>query len=184
MSTSWSPPSTRTYERGLQGRGATAGVLGGLRAEGWAVFHDVTWPGRQRVNQVHVAVGPGGVFVVDGKNWSVRIALLDDTIVVDGWRHDEVAAAAARAARAVADLVGPPAAATVVPVLCFVRDQPLTGRCHDVLVCSTANLRETLLARPAALTPDQVRTAARQLHRAFRVRAADVSRAGRQRSAT
>jgi hypothetical protein len=59
----------------------------------------------------------------------------------------------------------------VHPVLCFVRDQPLAGRCHDVLVCSTANLRETLRARPAALTPDQVRTAALELQRAFRVTA-------------
>jgi hypothetical protein len=56
-------------------------------------------------------------------------------------------------------------------VLCFVRDQPLAGRCHDVLVCSTANLRETLRARPAALTPDQVRAAALELRRAFRVTA-------------
>ena len=168
--TSWSPPSTRTYERGLQGRGATTRVLDGLRGQGWAVFHDVTWPARQ-LDPVHVAVGPGGVFVVDGRNWSVRIALRDDTVVVDGWRHDEVVEAAAHAARVVSGLVSPPAAPTVVPVLCFVRDRPLAGRCHDVLVCSTANLRELLLARPAALTPDEVRGTARELQRAFRVTA-------------
>ena len=168
--TTWSPPSTRTYERGLQGRGATTFVLDRLRGKDWAVFHGVTWPGRP-TDPVHVAVGPGGVFVVDGRNWSVRIALRDDTIVVDGWRHDEVVATATLAARAVAELLDPPAAPTVRAVLCFVRDQPLAGRCGDVLVCSTANLRETLLARPVALTPDQVRTAARELHRAFRVSA-------------
>ena len=72
------------YERGAAGEAATAAQLDSLRQHGWAVFHDVRWPGRPKANIDHVAVGPGGVFVIDSKNWSGRIAVKDSVLLQNG----------------------------------------------------------------------------------------------------
>lgn len=85
-------------------------------------------------------------------------------------------ASAGDAALAVARLVSPPATASVRSVLCFVRDEPVVGWCYDVMLCSTTNLREMLLTRPAVLSPEQVRAAAVELDVAFRGAASSAVR--------
>ena len=163
--------SAERYERGAEGERATGAILDGLRAEGWTVFHDVRWPGRPRANLDHVVVGPGGIFVIDSKNWSGRIEVRENTFWCHGRRQDKAVAAAGEAALAVAGTVSAPAAGTVRSALCFVRDEPVAGWCYDVMVCSTANLQEMLLTRPLVLTPDQVRLAGIELDLAFRAAA-------------
>ena len=163
--------SVEMYERGALGERATGAVLESLRHEGFVVFHDVRWPGRQRANIDHVVVGPPGVFVIDSKNWSGRIDVRDQTLRRDGRREDPTVAAAGDAALAVAALVGPEAGATTRSVLCFVREERLVGWCYDVMVCSTANLREMLLSRRPVLTPEQVRLTVRELEAGLRAAA-------------
>ncbi|ABL83308.1 hypothetical protein Noca_3808 [Nocardioides sp. JS614] len=163
--------SAQMYERGAHGERATATILDALRHEGWAVFHDVKWPGRPRANIDHVVVGPPGIYVIDSKNWSGRIDVRDNTFRCDGRKQDKIVAAAGDAALAVAGLVSAPAAATARSVLCFVREEHLAGWCYDVMVCSTGNLREMLLTRPPALTVDQARMAGLELDIAFRAAA-------------
>lgn len=163
--------SAERYEQGARGEEATGAILDTLRYAGWAVFHDVRWPGRQRANIDHVVVGPPGVFVIDAKNWTGSVDVRDQSLWHNGRRRDKTVAAAGDAALTVASHVGPEACAATRSVLCFVRDEPLTGWCYDVMVCSTANLRELLLTRPAVLTPDQARTAGVELDRAFRAAA-------------
>jgi hypothetical protein len=160
------------YERGATGERAVAAILDQLRTEGWGVIHDVRWPGRQRANLDHIAVGPPGVFVIDAKNWSGRIDVGDQTFRWNGRRQDRVVAAAGDAALAVAALLNPEAGALTRSALCFVRDEPLAGWCYDVMVCSTANLREMLLSRPAVLTSDQVKVASVELQLGFGAAAA------------
>lgn len=163
--------SAERYEQGAHGERATGAILDELRQDGWAVFHDVRWPGRPRANIDHVVVGPPGVFVIDSKNWSGRIDVRDQTFRVNGRRQDKVVAAAGEAALAVAGLVHAEACMATRSVLCFVRDEAVAGWCYDVMVCSTGNLREMLLSRPAVLTPDQARTATIDLDLGFRAAA-------------
>ncbi len=160
--------SAQMYERGAIGERATGEILDVLRQEGWAVFHDVKWPGRPRANIDHVVVGPPGVYVIDSKNWAGRIEIDNNAFRSNGRKHDKTVASAGDAALAVAGLLSAPAAATTRSVLCFVRDEPVAGWCYDVMFCSTANLREMLLTRPTALTPDQVRAAGIELDIRFR----------------
>lgn len=163
--------SAERYERGAQGERDTGVILDGLRDEGWVTYHDVRWPGRVRANLDHVIVGPGGIFVIDSKNWSGRIEVRENTFWCHGRRQDKTVAAAGDAALAVAGIVSAPAAGTVRSALCFVRDEPVAGWCYDVMVCSTVNLREMLVTRPVVLTPDQVRLAAIELDLGFRAAA-------------
>jgi hypothetical protein len=145
--------SAELWERGAQGEVEVARALESL-PEGWFVLHDLAWPGRPRANLDHVVIGPGGVFVVDAKNWSGRIEVRDQVLMQQGRRREPTVASAAEAAIAVQALL--PVPNLCMGVLCFVRDEPLTGWARDVMVCSTTNLVEMLTSRPHALDAGHV----------------------------
>lgn len=137
------------FERGAEGETATAAVLAAL-PPGWTAIHDARWPSRRLANIDHVLVGPGGIFVIDSKNWSGRIALEGGHLRQNGRTREKAVAGCADAGLAVAELAGPHAN-KVFPVLCFLTDEPLSGWCRDVMVCSTATLSQMLLTRPGVL---------------------------------
>lgn len=61
-------------ERGV-GEESTAKVLGALEEDGWIVLHDLK-AGRGNVD--HIAVGPGGVFLLDSKRLGGSVTVDDD----------------------------------------------------------------------------------------------------------
>lgn len=137
------------FEKGAEGEAATAAVLSTLPS-GWTATHDVRWPSRRLANIDHILVGPGGIFVIDSKNWSGRITLEDGHLRQDGRSREKAVAGCADAGLAVAELAGPHAD-KVFPVLCFLTDEPLAGWCRDVMVCSAATLTQMLVTRPTVL---------------------------------
>ena len=148
------------WERGAAGEAETATHLEALRAQGWVVFHDVRWPGRPRANIDHIAVGPGGVFVIDSKNWAGSIAVRDDVLVQNGRRRESAVVGAGEAALAITGILGNLPA---TGVLCFVRDEAVAGWARDVMVCSTSTLADMLTSRPQVLHPSAVARVAGQL---------------------
>jgi hypothetical protein len=160
--------SAELWERGADGEQATATALDALPKESWTVFHDVRWPGRKYANVDNVAVGPAGVFVIDSKNWSGTFAVRDNVLRQNGRAREEAVAGAAEAGLAVAGLTPVVVPQHVQPVLCFVRDEALTGWARDVMVCSTANLVELLSTRPEVLPPHILIEARLQLDAMFR----------------
>jgi hypothetical protein len=141
-------------ERGAEGERATASALEALGPD-WVVFHDQRWPGRRLANIDHVAVGPGGIFVIDSKHWSGKVDVVGDRLRCAGYSKEKVVASAADAALAVAELVGEHASA-VQPVLCFVGKQGLAGWVRDVMVCTDGDIAEMMHTRPAVLGAAQV----------------------------
>lgn len=169
--------SAERWERGAAGERVTAAVLAGLPRTEWTVFHDVRWPGRRLANVDHVAIGPPGVFVIDSKNWSGSVGVRDNVLRHNGRKREPTVANAAEAALAVAGLtrlVGPD---LVFPVLCFVRDEQITGWARDVMVCSTANLQQMLLTRPRVLEADVRRQVCLDIDASLRDATEPVSRA-------
>ena len=142
------------FERGAEGEEATAAALTGLPT-GWSTIHDVHWPNRRLANIDHVVIGPGGVFVIDSKNWSGKLTAAAGILRQNGRSREKYVASGADAALAIAELVAPYLADYVVPVLCFVGQTEVEGWCRDVMVCSTDNLTRMLLTRPFAMSPDQ-----------------------------
>src|SRR5512133_3602705 len=67
-------PDASAWRRGAAGERCTARLLGQLGRQGWAVLHDLAIPGSQ-VNLDHVVIGPGGVFVIDSKQYRGRLQL-------------------------------------------------------------------------------------------------------------
>ena len=155
--------SADLHEKGAEGERATAAILDALPREHWTVIHDVRWPGRRFANVDHVVIGPPGVFVVDSKNWSGRVDVKDGVLRQNGYKREPAVAGAAEAALAVARLVPLLRVDLVMPVLCFVRDEPVTGWARDVAVCSTSNLLELIQSRPSRLEQWQIRDIALQL---------------------
>lgn len=127
---------------------------------GWSTIHDVRWPGRRLANVDHVVVGPGGVFVVDSKNWSGRITVTGGHLRQNGRSREKAVAGAADAALAVAEIAGPHAS-SVLPVMCFVGPdhRDLSGWCREVAICTPGNLVRMLTTRKHVLSPQQVNDA-------------------------
>ena len=92
--------SAALWEHGAEGEVAVARALESL-PDGWVVLHDLAWPGRPRANIDHVVIGPGGVFVVDAKNWSGRVEVRDQVLMQNGRQRERPSVSAAEAAIAV-----------------------------------------------------------------------------------
>jgi len=65
-------PEASAWRRGAAGERRTARLLDPLERQGWAVLHDLAVPG-SRANLDHLAIGPGGVFVIDSKQYRGRL---------------------------------------------------------------------------------------------------------------
>jgi hypothetical protein len=67
-------PDAIAWRRGAAGERRTARLLAPLERQGWAVLHDLAVPG-SRANIDHLVIGPGGVFVIDSKQYRGRLQL-------------------------------------------------------------------------------------------------------------
>jgi hypothetical protein len=67
-------PDAVAWRRGAAGERRTARLLNPLERQGWAVLHDLAVPGC-RANIDHLVIGPGGVFVIDSKQYWGRLQL-------------------------------------------------------------------------------------------------------------
>ncbi len=61
-----------SWRQGAKGERQTARLLAKLEREGWKIVHDLAIPG-SRANVDHLAIGPGGVWIVDSKLWGKRV---------------------------------------------------------------------------------------------------------------
>ena len=140
-------------EAGAVAREATARALAELDETDWGVLHDTHWPGRKRRRLDHVAVGPGGVFVIHSLNWSGTVMVEGGVLRQDGRPRQKPVAEVAAAVRAVEKLVP---TVPVHGVVCLAKDAPVVGRAGGVIVRSSANVCEMLTKRPAALETPEV----------------------------
>ena len=87
------PSRAGRWAAGAAGERSTARALEGLEREGYAVLHDVRLRGR-RWNLDHVLLGPGGLIVVETKQWrrAVTVHRRWPKVVEDkvGWQVDAV----------------------------------------------------------------------------------------------
>jgi hypothetical protein len=139
------------WQRGLDGERRTGEVLAGLETRGWFVLHDVHWPGRPRANIDHIAIGPGGVFVIDSKNWSGEVVVRDGVLRQNGNRRLTECEGAAAAAAGVAAYLEPQHRSLVAALLCLV-DQPTPlEQPTQVRVVGLSDLEAVLSAAPPKL---------------------------------
>ncbi len=146
----------RNWSVGAEGERLVAASLAYLERYGWTTLHDVRWPGRKQANIDHIAIGPGGIVVIDAKNWSGRVAIANGSLRQNGYSRASSAEGAAQAAAAVTALLAPQHRTAVRAVLCLAAQdqQPVPVQGVDVL--GRWQLPEYLLALPVRLTPYDV----------------------------
>jgi Nuclease-related domain len=150
-------PDAVVWRRGAAGERRTARVLAALERQGWAVLHDLAVP-RSQANLDHLVIGPGGVFVIDSKQYRGRLQF-------DGsgrlWHGRYPLAPAVRAVSFEADqaaLVLTDPDVVVVPILAVHGTQVPWGKvvADGVPVVAARRLPSMLRQLPAVLGPERV----------------------------
>jgi hypothetical protein len=150
-------PETGAWRRGSAGERRTARLLSRLERHGWAVLHDLAVPG-SRANIDHLAIGPGGVFVIDSKLYSGKLHLATGGSL---WHGRHPMAPVLRAVQFEADQAAQVLATPgleVVPLVAVHGAQVPWGKLvvDGVPVVSARRLAELLRRLPAVLGPERV----------------------------
>jgi len=147
----------RNWAAGAEGERRVAETLDTLGQYGWTALHDVHWPGRPLANLDHVAIGPGGVFIIDAKNWTGDVTLADGVLRQNGYRRDREVEAVADATAAVTALVPPQHRSALAGMICLAgQDQAATRTTQGVRVVGRLQLAGHLVGLPAKLSPYDV----------------------------
>jgi hypothetical protein len=165
-------PDAIAWRRGAVGKRRTARLLAPLERQGWAILHDLAIPG-SRANLDHLVIGPGGVFVIDSKQYRGRLQLDRFGRL---WHGHFPLAPALRAVSFEADqaarVLRDPGMA-VVPIVAVHGVQVPWGKVvtQGVPVVAAKRLPSMLRQLPAVLGPERVAALANQAR--VRFRAAD-----------
>lgn len=111
--------AAETWGAGAEGEQRTARRLSELTPRGWFLLHDVHWPGRPLANLDHVLVGPGGVVVVDAKNWIGNVEVRAGILRQNGYTRNPAVEGALGQAAAVAALLDAPYRHLVRSIICL-----------------------------------------------------------------
>jgi Nuclease-related domain len=156
-------PDASAWQRGAAGERRTARLLDPLARYGWAVLHDLAIPGSQ-ANLDHLVIGPGGVFVIDSKQYRGRLQLDRSGRL---WHGRFPLAPALRAVSFEADQVAqvlPDPGVAVVPIVAVHGAQIPWGKVviDGVPVVPARPLPSMLRQLPAVLGPERVTVLADQ----------------------
>ena len=161
-------PDAVAWRRGAAGERRTAGLLDPLERHGWAILHDLAVPG-SRANIDHLAIGPGGVFVIDSKQYRGRLRLDSSGRL---WHGGYPIALALRVVDFEADQAAqvlPDPGMAVVPIVTVHGAQVPWGKVvvEGVPVVAARRLPSMLRDLPAVLGPERVAVLADQARAHF-----------------
>jgi hypothetical protein len=156
-------PDAVAWRRGAAGERRTARLLGPLERQGWAVLHDLAVPG-SRANLDHLVIGPGGVFVIDSKQYRGRLQLDPSGQL---WHGRYPLAPTLRAVSFEADQAAqvlPDPGVVVLPVVAVHGAQVPWGKVvvQGVPVIAARRLPSMLRALPPLLGPERITAVADQ----------------------
>jgi hypothetical protein len=165
-------PDAIAWRRGAAGERRTARLLDPLERQGWAVLHDLAVPG-SRANIDHLVIGPGGVFVIDSKQYRGRLQLDPSGRL---WHGRYPLAPTLRAVSFEADQAAqvlPDPGVAVVPIMAVHGVQVPWGKVvmDGVPVVAARRLPSMLRTLAAGLAPEWVAAVADQARIRFRAAA-------------
>jgi hypothetical protein len=165
-------PDAVAWRRGAVGERRTARLLGPLEQHGWAVLHDLAIPG-SRANLDHLMIGPGGVFMIDSKQYRGRLRLDPSGRL---WHGRYPLAPTLQAVSFEADQAAqvlPDPGVVVVPIVAVHGAQVPWGKVvmEGVPVVTARRLPSMLRQLPAVLGPERVAAVANQARLRFRAAA-------------
>jgi hypothetical protein len=144
--------ATKSWDDGAVGEGIVAEHLSLLVPHGWFLLHDVHWPGRPTASLDHVLVGPGGVVVVDAKNWTGEVRVSAGVLWQGRFARTQSVEGALSQCAAVASVLTPPHRRLVRPLICLAGQPDLFAiTSADVAVAGAERVVEAVLALPRLL---------------------------------
>ncbi|KOG51598.1 NERD nuclease [Streptomyces griseoflavus] len=156
------------WEAASEGERRIAAQLLVLTERGWRLLVDRRWPGTRTGNVDMLLVGPGGVFVIDVKNWRSAPEVSGGRLCAGGERRDEHAAkllAVTKAAESAVASLGMSSVA-VQPLMVFAgqRVDIALGR---IRLLGEHEIGPALLSECRRLRTESVRAMADHLERVF-----------------
>jgi nuclease-like protein len=156
-------PDAVAWRRGAAGERRTARLLDPLERQGWAALHDLAVPGSW-ANIDHLVIGPGGVFVIDSKQYRGRLQLDPSGQL---WHGRYPLAPTLRAVSFEADQAAqvlPDPGVVVLPVVAVHGAQVPWGKVvvEGVPVVAARRLPSMLRALPPLLGPERITAVADQ----------------------
>ncbi|UKA71500.1 nuclease-related domain-containing protein [Arthrobacter sp. FW306-06-A] len=149
--------ATKSWDAGAVGERVVADKLSELVPRGWYVLHDVHWPGRPKANLDHVLVGPGGVVVIDSKNWTGEVRVASGVLWQDRYARTQAVEGALAQCAAVASVLSPPHRRLVRPLICMAAQPDVFGVTDsDVAVAGFQRVVAAIEALPAVLDQQAV----------------------------
>jgi hypothetical protein len=160
---------TSAWRRGAAGERRTARLLRCLEQHGWVVLHDLAIPG-SAANIDHLAIGPGGVVVIDSKQYRGRLQLDPNGLL---WHGRHLLTMTLRAARWEADQADEVLGVADVQVAAIVAVHGATVpwdrlRVDGVTVAPARRVPDLLRALPPILGPERVAWLADRVRLHFR----------------
>jgi hypothetical protein len=132
---------------------------------GWTVVDATGHADFPELESVHLAVGPGGVVLVEEKLWTGRVVVEDGVLRHNGYRCEDDVASLVEACGSIQALVPPAHRGAVAGVLYVTpRDMP-PETTSGVYVVGRLHLASLLVNLPQRLTPMDVSDIARDLNR-------------------
>lgn len=156
--------SQQAWSKGAEGEAKVAARLKALEATGWTALHDLHWPGRPKANIDHVLIGPGGVLVIDSKNWSGHVSVRSGTLFQNGYRRTHETNGVVQQAADICALVAPELRKHVRGALCMLQQPNMQEQTNDgASVLGVAQLLAVIAALPPVLDSGTVKRTAAQL---------------------
>ncbi len=115
------------------------------------------WPGRPKANLDHVLVGPGGVVVVDAKNWTGEVRVSAGVLWQGRFARTQSVEGALAQCAAVASVLAPPHRRFVRPLICLAGQPDVFAiTSADVAVAGADRVVDAVLALPPVLDQQTV----------------------------
>ncbi|MCP8999713.1 NERD domain-containing protein [Pseudarthrobacter sp. RMG13] len=149
--------ATKPRDAGVVGERLVADRLSLLIPHGWYLLNEVHWPGRPKAILDHVLVGPGGVVVVDAKNWTGEVSVAAGVLWQGRFARTQSVDGALAQCAAVASVLAPPHRRFVRPLICLTGQLDFFGITNsDVAVAGADRVVAAVLALPRVLDQQTV----------------------------
>jgi Nuclease-related domain len=154
----------------LAGRGGaavrrTAAALAELEDNGWLVLHGLQRPGRRFASIDHIAVGPGGVAVIDTKDWAGTVDVIAGVLQQNDTSRERECDLAGSSAASVTAWLEPGQRTAVLSIICLVNQPTPAAQPSATAVYGVEDLAASLRALPHRLRTGEVWAVAELLRR-------------------
>ncbi|MBO0657391.1 UvrD-helicase domain-containing protein [Streptomyces triculaminicus] len=158
----------RNWEAASEGERKVAAKLHILTRHGWRLLLDRRWPGTRSANVDMLLVGPGGVFIIDVKNWRHAPEAADGHLTAGGRTYDREVDKLLKVTRVAENAVSARnlSPVAVQPLMVFA-GRSVTARLGTVRLLGEREVTPALIAERPRLRPSEVRAVADHLERAF-----------------